>query len=148
MKKPIIIFVTSLTLTACASMYGTPDERRKANAQLPDYSLCEKLAVATLAPTEIRTEWAMELQQRGADCSQYSDMLNNAIQQNQRMMNMGSQMMQQPSNAPNGQSGGINCFKKSEWSSGFNKNCVYDCLGSEAVQTIGATQLCPISITR
>jgi hypothetical protein len=41
---------------------------------------------------------------------------------------------------------GANCYKKREWTSGFNKNCVYDCLGSEAVQTIGMAELCPISI--
>ena len=43
---------------------------------------------------------------------------------------------------------GITCFKQREWSSGFNKNCVYSCLGSEAVRTIGATELCPLSIMR
>jgi hypothetical protein len=41
---------------------------------------------------------------------------------------------------------GAACFKKREWSSGFNKNCVYDCLGSEAVQTIGMAEFCPMSI--
>lgn len=40
------------------------------------------------------------------------------------------------------------CFKEREWSSGFNKNCVYNCMGSEAVQTIGATEMCPFSIVR
>jgi hypothetical protein len=147
-KKLIISCVVSFAFSACASIYGTPEERRQANAELPDYSLCEKLAVATLAPAEIRSEWAMELQQRGADCGQYSGMLYNAVQQNQRMMNMGFQMMQQPSYVPSDPSGGITCFKQSEWTSGVNRNCVYNCLGSETVQTIGATQLCPLSIMR
>jgi hypothetical protein len=35
-----------------------------------------------------------------------------------------------------------------EWSSGFNKNCVYDCLGSEAVQTVGSAELCPLTMSR
>ncbi len=43
---------------------------------------------------------------------------------------------------------GTTCFKKREWTSGMNKNCVYDCLGSEAVQTISSIELCPLSITR
>lgn len=47
---------------------------------------------------------------------------------------------------PGGQ--GITCFKKNEWTSGFNKNCVYNCLGSDAVQTIRNTDLCPLTITR
>jgi hypothetical protein len=42
----------------------------------------------------------------------------------------------------------ITCFKKTEWTSNFNKNCVYDCLGSDAVQTIGSVELCPLSIQR
>lgn len=40
------------------------------------------------------------------------------------------------------------CFKRGEWSSGMNKNCAYDCLGSEAVQTIGVAELCPLMINR
>jgi hypothetical protein len=44
--------------------------------------------------------------------------------------------------------GGGMCMKKREWTSGFNKNCVYDCLGSEAVQTIGSVELCPLTINR
>lgn len=44
--------------------------------------------------------------------------------------------------------GGGMCMKKREWTLGFNKNCVYDCLGSEAVQTIGSVELCPLTINR
>lgn len=41
---------------------------------------------------------------------------------------------------------GVTCFKKREWTTGFTKNCVYDCVGNEAVQTIGSTQICPLTI--
>jgi hypothetical protein len=40
----------------------------------------------------------------------------------------------------------VTCFKTGEKTSGFNKICYYDCLGSEAAITIGATQLCPLTI--
>jgi hypothetical protein len=43
---------------------------------------------------------------------------------------------------------GMVCLKKREWASGFNKNCVYDCLGSEAVQTVGSAELCPLTMSR
>jgi hypothetical protein len=43
---------------------------------------------------------------------------------------------------------GMTCMKRREWTSGFNKNCVYDCLGSEAVQTVGIAELCPLTMTR
>ncbi len=40
----------------------------------------------------------------------------------------------------------VTCFKKGEYTSGFNKICVYNCLGSDRAITIGNTQLCPLSI--
>ena len=42
----------------------------------------------------------------------------------------------------------VTCFKTGEQTSGMNKICYYDCLGSQAAITIGATQLCPLSIQR
>lgn len=38
------------------------------------------------------------------------------------------------------------CMKKGEYTSGMNKICIYDCLGSDTAITIGATSLCPLSI--
>ena len=38
------------------------------------------------------------------------------------------------------------CFKTGERTSGMNKICYYDCMGSEAAITIGAVELCPLSI--
>lgn len=64
---------------------------------------------------------------------------------NQQLLIQNSQMQ-----APNyeNQRRGVTCFKEREWTSGLNKNCVYSCLGSEAVQTVGAAEICPISIVR
>jgi hypothetical protein len=42
----------------------------------------------------------------------------------------------------------VMCFKTGEQTSGMNKICYYNCLGSEAAITIGAVQLCPLSIDR
>jgi len=38
------------------------------------------------------------------------------------------------------------CFKTGERRSGMNKICYYNCLGSEYAITIGAVQLCPLTI--
>lgn len=38
------------------------------------------------------------------------------------------------------------CFKSGEQQSGMNKICYYDCLGSTFAITIGAAQLCPLSV--
>lgn len=43
---------------------------------------------------------------------------------------------------------GMTCFYKSDWVSGMNKNCVYDCMGNTAVQTFGSASICPLSIQR
>ncbi|MDA1354495.1 MAG: hypothetical protein O3A01_08570 [bacterium] len=43
---------------------------------------------------------------------------------------------------------GTTCFKKSDYTSGFNKICNYSCLGSAYATTIGSTQLCPLTVTR
>lgn len=40
------------------------------------------------------------------------------------------------------------CFKSGEQVSGMNKICYYNCLGSQAAITIGAVQLCPLTIDR
>lgn len=38
------------------------------------------------------------------------------------------------------------CFKSGERSAGMNKICYYDCLGSDVAITIGAVELCPLTI--
>mgnify|MGYP006124345933 FL=1 len=40
----------------------------------------------------------------------------------------------------------VTCFKKTEYQSGFNKICIYNCLGSDKAITIKNTQLCPLTI--
>ena len=40
------------------------------------------------------------------------------------------------------------CFKTGEQVSGLNKICYYNCMGSQAAITIGAAELCPLSINR
>ncbi len=40
------------------------------------------------------------------------------------------------------------CFLVKSWSSGINKNCVYNCMGSEATNTIGAAEICPLTMRK
>lgn len=47
---------------------------------------------------------------------------------------------------PPSQQMAVMCFKTGERQSGMNKICYYDCLGSAAAITIGAVELCPLSI--
>ena len=40
------------------------------------------------------------------------------------------------------------CFLSGERTSGMNKICYYDCMGSEAAITIESYDICPLSINR
>ena len=40
------------------------------------------------------------------------------------------------------------CFSAGEQQAGFNKICLYDCMGSQVAITINAIQMCPMSINR
>lgn len=47
---------------------------------------------------------------------------------------------------PEGPQIAATCFKTGERTSGMNKICYYDCLGSTYAITVGAVELCPLSI--
>lgn len=40
----------------------------------------------------------------------------------------------------------VMCFKSGEQTSGMNKICYYDCMGSTKAITVGVAQLCPLSV--
>ena len=42
----------------------------------------------------------------------------------------------------------VTCFSTGEETSGMNKICYYDCLGSSAAITVSSVSLCPLSINR
>ena len=42
----------------------------------------------------------------------------------------------------------VTCFKTGEETSGMNKICYYDCMGSSAAITVSAVSLCPLSINQ
>lgn len=53
-----------------------------------------------------------------------------------------------PVRHPSISSGGGICLYRGDWVSGFNRNCIYDCTGSQAVQTLSSMQICPTAINR
>ena len=40
------------------------------------------------------------------------------------------------------------CFKQGEYTQGLNKVCQYSCTGSAHAITVGAAQLCPITVKK
>lgn len=79
MKNSATMIITALFFTGCVSMYADPATREMRNKQMSNYGLCEKLTIATLAPTVIREEWAKELESRGEDCSKHAATLKNVL---------------------------------------------------------------------
>lgn len=98
-KNTLIVLICVLFLQGCAS-YGTPEERMAKNKNLPDYTLCEKLFFATMAPEAIRAEWATELQNRGKDCNAYAATFAAQNMQNSAntatLLNYSTQMLRTP----------------------------------------------------
>lgn len=92
-------------------------------------ALAEQMDIGKIS----ESQWAYLNEKKNSEINARNEMLSNSA-------------LQQSAGSNSGQ--GITCFKQREWSSGFNKNCVYSCLGSEAVQTIGSAELCPLSIVR
>lgn len=89
----------TLLLSACASLYGTPEQRHAANTAAASYMLCEKLATEG-APDAVRLEWAQELDKRGEDCTRYTPMLEARLRQMQFMGAAGLLMLQQAQPQP------------------------------------------------
>ena len=150
-RKIFLVLIISFFVYSCVDMYGTPQERAIKNSRMSDYGLCEKLGVAVLAPAEIREEWAMEVQRRNVNCNQYAGMINSQRQANQQLMNQGLQLMEQsqPYTLGNNNSNGKvfgSAFYKRSYVSGMNRICVYDNMGSDYTTTVGAAELCPMSI--
>lgn len=46
----------------------------------------------------------------------------------------------------NSSSSSLSCVKKSESVSGFNKICIYNCMGSDIAINLKSTQICPMSV--
>lgn len=75
------------------------------------------------------------------------------MQQSQALMGLGQSLMQSGTYGGTGTSsgsygGGQTCFKQSEYTQGMNKVCQYSCTGSGHAITVGAAQLCPLTVKK
>ena len=153
MKKIIILLLAPFLFNSCVSMYGTDYERSSKNARTSSLELCKKIVIATLAPEIVREEWAMELQRRSENCSQYSAAINAAVQ-NQANLNALSQSLLESSrpytlgNSNTNSSSEVfgSAYLQNNYVSGMNRICVYNNMGSTYTKTVKASQLCPMSL--
>lgn len=98
-----------------------------------DYAACRNA---------LTVERAALMQQEAANRASFAARLQSAAQTLQR-----SQPAQQ-SDLPDAGGVATTCFSRGEQTSGFNKICYYDCLGSPAAITRASTDLCPLTIRR
>tara|TARA_X000000950_G_C13475561_1_gene481612 strand:- start:93 stop:494 length:402 start_codon:yes stop_codon:yes gene_type:complete len=132
-------------------MYGTPQERAQKNSRLSDYTLCENMVIATLAPQQIREEWATELQKRQTNCNQFAAQLNARVQSQRNNLALSQQLLEQSQprtydsfNNSSSDYFGSAIYKRS-YVSGMNRICIYDNMGSDYTTTIGAAEMCPLN---
>jgi hypothetical protein len=96
---------------------------------------------------------AEEIQKWGIDCREHLPMIQtklaadrvNLEAQRQRIeqLNLARQLLA-PSRPDRSRQGAA--FLKREYTSGFNKICIYGRLGSDVAVTIGGTELCPLTL--
>jgi hypothetical protein len=140
-----------LLLVPCLALFGcaTPATVQRAS----DYEICRlSLLRPPLQSAQALAEADRQISVRRLNCAAYAGTI---FQQQQEGLNqlqrglehMGGQRSGSGTySTPSRQA--ITCYKTREWISGSLKNCAYNCLGSEAVSTISAAQVCPISIDR
>ena len=134
-------------------MYGTSNERSVSNSKASSFKLCKDLAIATLAPESIREEWAIELQRRNENCSQYSASINNAIQSQANLNRLSQSLLESSKPYTLGSSNSNSthnivgtAFLKNSYVSGMNRVCIYNNMGSTYTYTVKASRMCPASL--
>lgn len=143
-SKMVLLSVICLAIYGCA----TPASVQTSS----DYEICRlSLLRPPLQSPQAINEADRQIRVRGLNCNLYAATIFQQQQQGLQQLQQGLNMMSNPRNTTsnfNNQNTGVSCFKSREWTSGTLRNCVYSCMGSEAVQTFSITQICPLTITR
>ena len=138
-----------------------PDARMRLNASKTAFELCDSIAVGILAPTAVRAEWKMELDRRGANCDSYAQERSDEDAKDRAALllllsNFGraAAAAQRSEEIDVGRESSnllrlrTSCQKKGETIRGASRHCVYDCVGSEVIQTVSSVDICPLSVSR
>ena len=146
--KAILVAIT-LVLTVGLDGCATPSTVRMAS----DYEICRlSILRPPLQSNEAIAEADRQIRARGLNCGSYAGTILQRQDEGLReLQQMSRQYNNQSSGGGSASSSGLQamtCYKAREWVSGTLKNCAYNCMGSEAVQTVGAAQICPISMQR
>jgi hypothetical protein len=119
-----------------------------------DYEVCRlSILRPPLQDPAVIYEADRQIGVRGLNCALYSAQIRSAQQEGYAEMERGLSQIERASqgtttNSSESSSSKISCFLRGEYTSGTLKNCRYDCMGSEAIQTIASTEMCPLGIRR
>ena len=134
----------------CFVLYGCATPASVQNSG--DYEICRlSLLRPPLQSIGAINEADRQIRVRGLNCNIYASTIFQQQQQGLQQLQQGLNMMSNSRNTTpnfNTQNTGVSCFMSQEWTSGTLRNCVYNCMGSEAVQTVSITQICPLTMNR
>ncbi len=133
--KRIAVAIGLLLLAGCASAE---------QLAVQDDATCQSWGAATGTADYAACRTALT-QKRSADAELFSQRLSAAG----RAMSAASSGIASPDQSPAFSSAPTiraTCFARGERTSGFNKLCAYDCLGSAHVITVNAASLCPLTV--
>lgn len=140
----------ALLLFFCFVIYGcaTPASVQHSS----DYEICRlSILRPPMQSLQAINEADRQIRFRGLNCNLYATTIFQQQQIGLQQLQQGINMINNSRNITpnfNSQNTSVSCFKSREWTSGTLRNCVYSCMGSEAVQTVLITQICPLSMNR
>jgi hypothetical protein len=136
-----ILALSALVLTGCAAT--ARDYMNTAEQKLcMDYLTFPSYNIHQPAREEA-------LRIRGINCASYGGAAGARIRANQNFENALRGLANQPSYQPTPSSSPrTSCFFTRDVTSGMNKICYYNCVGSGHAITVGAAQICPLTTVR
>lgn len=134
--KSFLSVVGFATLTTLLSACETVDYMA-----ISDQQLC--MGYLTLPDTNIwQSDREAAIRARGIDCSQYAQAAQAKVRANQNL----EQSLRALGGENYSNEYSKSCYYKSEYTSGLNKMCFYDCMGSTKSTNISAAAICPTVI--
>lgn len=148
----LAVLLLALASVSCA----TPEQKLAIVRAAPAWELCYWHITGKVS-AQGRVFVSQEIQTRPVDCREHLAIVQAKLAadgvaqvESQRMLQLGLQMMaprapQYPAPAGGGAALGVG-FLKRQYVSGMNRVCIYDRLGSEVAVTVGAAELCSLSL--
>ena len=153
MKQALALVLLVFGIVGCATY--SPEQLQAKASDKSDFDLCFDMVLPN--PSQFSKQ---ELMNREVDCSN-PKIATPVLEKRRKQIALGQALMafgnsiktNAPVNTPsinslpNYSSRGTMYMKESETIAGFNKICVYSFGATKTTRTIGATDLCPLSVT-